>query len=80
MDSFGSHFKLPGVTFGGLWRSFWLLWGALGVLWVSKGAPGSPLGASGPISGIFREILGALLASILLLFTGFFGYFSHAVF
>ena len=56
------------------------LGGPLGVLWVSNGAPGSLLGASGAISGIFREIPGALLASILVLFASFFGYFSDAVF
>ena len=56
------------------------LGGPLGILWVSKSAPGSLLGASGAISGIFREIPGALLASNLLLFACFFGYFSDAVF
>ena len=56
------------------------LGGPLGILWVSKGAPGSLLGASGAISGIFREIPGAFLTSILLLVARFLGYFSEAVF
>ena len=78
-------------SFGAPWGDIWgslevllaalgCLGGPLGVLWVSKGAPGSPLGASGPISGIFREIPGAILASIWLLLACFFGYFSGAVF
>ena len=84
MGSFGGHFGRPGVTFEGLWRSLLAalgcLGGPLGALWVSKGAPGSPLCARGPISRIFREIPGALLASLLLLFACFLGYFSEAVF
>ena len=36
--------------------------GCLGVLWGSHGSPGTSLGGSGAISGIFREILGGLLA------------------
>ena len=78
-------------SFGAPWGDIWgslevllaalgCLGGPLGVLWVSKGAPGSLLGASGAISGIFREIPGALLPSMLLLFACFFGYFSGAVF
>ena len=78
-------------SFGAPWGDTWgslevllaalgCLGGPLGVLWVSKGGPGSPLGASGPISGIFREIPGALLASFWLLFACVFGYFSGAVF
>ena len=35
--------------------------GCIGVLWASQGAPGTYLGGSGVISGIFREILGGLL-------------------
>ena len=76
-----------GAPWGDIWRSsevlladLGCLGGPLGVLWVSKGSPGSLLGASGAISGIFREIPGALLASILLLFACFFCHFSHAVF
>ena len=79
---------------GVIWGSLGDIWGSLevilaalgclggpsGVLWVSKGGPGSPLDASGPISGIFREIPGALLASFWVLFACFFGYFSGAVF
>ena len=85
--SLGVLWRSFGAPWGDIWGSLEVLLaalgclgGPLGVLWVSKGAPGSLLGASGAISGIFREIPGALLASILLLFACFFGYFSDAVF
>ena len=55
--------------------SFWLLWGTLGVLWESLGVPGTSLGASGAISGIFREILGALLVPCWGHFSMIFGIF-----
>ena len=78
-------------SFGAPWGDIWgcldvllaalgCLGGPLGVLWVSKGGPGSPLSASGPISGIFLELPGALLASFWLLFACFFCYFSGAAF
>ena len=67
------------VTLLDRWSYFWRLWGALGVLWRPQGAPGSSLGASGPISGIFQKIAEGLLAPflaicicLLLLFRGMF--------
>ena len=54
--------------------------GCLGGPLGRQGAPRSSLGASGLISGIFREIPGALLASFWLFFACFFGYFLGSVF
>ena len=59
---FWGSFGGPLGDFLGSLDVFWLLWGALGVLWGSQGSPGTSLGGSGAISGIFREILGGLLA------------------
>ena len=64
------------VTLWALWASFWLLWGPLGVLWGSQGSPGTPLDASGAISGNFREIPGGVLAP----FSDHFGCFFFALF
>ena len=52
----------------------------MGVVWGSQGAPRSSLGAAGLISGIFREIPGALLAPFWAHFSCFFGSFSGSVF
>ena len=80
MGSFGAPWNDIWWSLEVLQAAFGCLKGPLEVLWVSKGAPGSLLDASGAISGIFREIPGALLASILLLFACVFGYFSDTVF
>ena len=75
MASFGGLLGLPGVTFWGLWRSFWLLWGLRGPL----GVPGVTWDVPGRLGGDFHDfpgnsgrsfgsILGLFLMSFLFVF------------
>ena len=64
---------LPGVTFGGLLRSLWLLRGALGVLWGSFGSPRAHLGHHWAPRGRFPGFSGNFWEP----FWHDFGYFLH---